>query len=236
MNEFILGLKNKQGEALSGRTRNNYVESVQVLLEYARKQRYIPRDSTILDELNEWAEEDFDIEIFSPEELKKILACAPAVLVPVLVIGAFSGLRTAEIARLDWSEVNIQGGHIEVKARKAKTRARRLAPIPANLASWLSSLSKPAEPVWSMSLPYLHQLQRESAAAVGLKWKHNALRHSFISYRVSATNNVSQVALEAGNSPDIIFQHYRELVAPAATSEWFAITAELVASLKAQQN
>jgi hypothetical protein len=56
-----------------------------------------------------------------------------------------------------------------------------------------------------------------------MKWKHNALRHSFISYRVAQTKNVNEVALEAGNSPDMIFQHYRELVTPKAAGEWFGI-------------
>jgi hypothetical protein len=34
---------------------------------------------------------------------------------------------------------------------------------------------------------------------------------------------VAQVALEAGNSPQMIFQHYRELVRPEAAKAWFAI-------------
>ncbi len=54
-------------------------------------------------------------------------------------------------------------------------------------------------------------------------WKHNALRHSYISYRVAQVQNVAQVALEAGNSPQMIFQHYRELVQPDAAKAWFAI-------------
>jgi integrase len=54
-------------------------------------------------------------------------------------------------------------------------------------------------------------------------WKHNALRHSFISYRVAQTQNVAQVALEAGNSPGMIFKHYRELVQPKEAKAWFAI-------------
>ena len=35
--------------------------------------------------------------------------------------------------------------------------------------------------------------------------------------------NLDQVALEAGNSPDIIFQHYRELVRPKEAKSWFSI-------------
>lgn len=55
------------------------------------------------------------------------------------------------------------------------------------------------------------------------KWKKNALRHSFISYRVAETQNVNQTALECGNSPAIIFKNYRELVREAEAKKWFAI-------------
>ena len=55
------------------------------------------------------------------------------------------------------------------------------------------------------------------------KWKHNGLRHSFISYRVAVIKNVAQVALEAGNSPAMIFSNYRELVTPQDAKAWFAI-------------
>ena len=57
-----------------------------------------------------------------------------------------------------------------------------------------------------------------------MPWKHNALRHSFISYRVAETQNVAQVALEAGNSPGMIFGHYRELVTADDAKTWFAVT------------
>jgi hypothetical protein len=59
-------------------------------------------------------------------------------------------------------------------------------------------------------------------------WKHNGLRHSFISYRVAAVKNVAQVALEAGNRPQMIFQHYRELVTPQDAKAWFATTPESI--------
>jgi hypothetical protein len=54
-------------------------------------------------------------------------------------------------------------------------------------------------------------------------WKHNALRHSFISYRVAETQDVAKVSLEAGNSPQMIFKHYRELVRPAVAKTWFGL-------------
>ena len=55
-------------------------------------------------------------------------------------------------------------------------------------------------------------------------WRQNALRHSFISYRVALTGDVARTALEAGNSPKMIFRHYREIVDEEAAKAWFAIT------------
>ena len=56
-----------------------------------------------------------------------------------------------------------------------------------------------------------------------MTWKANALRHSFISYRVALTKDIAAVALEAGNSPKMIFAHYRELCTEAEAREWFSI-------------
>ena len=61
---------------------------------------------------------------------------------------------------------------------------------------------------------------------IAVEWKHNALRHSFISYRVALTQNVAQVALESGNSPAMIFAHYREVVDAKAAKNWFEIAPE----------
>ena len=66
----------------------------------------------------------------------------------------------------------------------------------------------------------------ETAAEEGwspFMWKHNALRHSYISYRLSVIKNAAEVALEAGNSPGMIFKHYHELVQPDVAKAWFGL-------------
>jgi hypothetical protein len=55
-------------------------------------------------------------------------------------------------------------------------------------------------------------------------WRQNALRHSFISYRVALTGDVARTALEAGNAAKMIFRHYREVVEAQTAEAWFAIT------------
>ena len=64
---------------------------------------------------------------------------------------AFAGLRTSELLRLNWSEVNLARGYIEVKAEKTKSARRRLVEIMPNLAAWLATTDPALRqgPVWS---------------------------------------------------------------------------------------
>ena len=140
-----------------------------------------------------------------------------------MAICAFAGLRSAEVLRLGWRSVYLSEGFIEITSEMAKTAARRLAPCPPNLVEWLAPVRKPDGRVFEGSQPWFHEAQRDAAARAGLAWRHNALRHSFISYRLAEVQDTAKVALEAGNSPAMIFRHYREVVRPTAAEEWFGI-------------
>ena len=126
----------------------------------------------------------------------------------------------AELARLDWSAVNLERRIIEVRAGQAKTASRRVIPITDNLRAWLAPLPRRGK-----VLPH-QSLQREVTAlakSLGIAWPRNVLRHSFISYRIAIVKSADQVALEAGNSAAIIFKHYRELTTEDVATEWFSI-------------
>ena len=156
----------------------------------------------------------------------KLLAAAPADFVPLLAIGAFAGVRVAEILRLDWGNVDLAGGFITVAADKAKTARRRLVPLSDNLRQWLAPYAQPEGKLWNLSDCMFSERSAATAAKARVDWKANGLRHSFISYRVAQVQNVAQVALEAGNSAQVIFSNYRELVRPADAVKWFAIAPE----------
>jgi integrase len=117
-----------------------------VLFEFAKKQKYLPRDHAVMDDVEATAEADFEIEIFKPEELRLLLKHAHNCLVPVLAMGAFTGLRTSEIERLDWQDVKFDAKCVVVQKGKVRTkrgRARRIVPMPPNLAAWLKPYAKP---------------------------------------------------------------------------------------------
>ena len=233
---FLRGLKGKTKSGsfgpLSGTSRNNFRRAIGTLINFATARGYLTKGALEVSDLSLAREQAVEIGIFRPEEMRWLLETADASLLPFLAIGAFAGLRHAELQRLDWSEVRMEEGFIEVKAAKAKTASRRLVPIPDNLKQWLTPCRKAAGPVCAyanMTVQLLALAQavdkklKEGDPAAKFFWKHNALRHSYISYRVADIKNVAQVALEAGNSSQMIFQHYRELVRPDAAKAWFAI-------------
>lgn len=255
------------------RTRNNMRNSIQMLLNFAVARRYVPKDHDELRAVTVAKDRDGKIEIYSPAELREILAHAPDDLIAFLTIGAFAGIRHAEIQRLQWQDIQLEHDLIEIRADNAKTASRRTVPILPNLKAWLmahkqeeglvcayanisnvlqevvaainktrkaarqraneaggkrkkgrtSSGLLPAEPRPGNS-PHSGEGQAEQGKDDWkFRWKRNGLRHSFISYRVADLKNVAEVALEAGNSPQMIFKHYRELVRPEAAKAWFGL-------------
>jgi integrase len=215
-----------KGKSVTPRTRNNYRALIGQLFGFAKFRRYVPQDFESIERIAEYKEKPGAIEIYSPSEIAMLLGNAPDTMLPFLAVGAFAGLRHAEIVRLDWSDVSMATGYITVQAAKAKTGSRRIVPITKNLAQWLAPYLRTSGAVCfrqNMAEPLYRFTQSKAIAGTGFKWKQNALRHSFISYRVADVKDVPRVALEAGNSPAMIFRHYRELVTAETAQAWFAV-------------
>src|SRR5215472_10426675 len=119
---------------LAPKSRANYRANVGVLFSYAVRRRMLDFNPVLHTAKPKLP--DNPPEIFKVEELRTLLEAAqrnaPDVL-PMLAIAAFTGLRDAEIRRLDWSEVDLVRKHVEVKAAKAKSARRRIIPMQPNL-------------------------------------------------------------------------------------------------------
>jgi integrase len=208
---------------LSPKSRANYRANIGVLFSYAVKRRMLdvnPITHTARPKLV-----DAPPEIFTVDELRSLLEMAnrnaPDV-VPMLAIGAFAGLRDAEIKRLDWNEVDLARSHVEVKAAKAKSARRRIVRIQPNLAAWLRSyagMKGPLAPIGARK-----KLDRVRKAAGLARWPKNGLRHSFASYRLAAIHDAPRVAAELGHtSPQMLYSTYRELVLPEEAERYWKI-------------
>jgi integrase len=205
------------------KSRLNFRQHIGVLFSYAKQRRMIsenPIEFTTRPKIV-----DAPPGILTAEETQALLEAASRFepdTVPMLAIGAFCGLRDSEVHRLNWSEVNLSRGFVEVTAAKAKSARRRLVPIQPNLSDWLRPYSALTGPVVAES--YRGKVERVRKWARLTTWPRNALRHSFASYRLAATNDAPRVALELGyTSPHLLFQHYRELVSPEEGDRYFNI-------------
>lgn len=227
-----------QNRPIGNRSRNNYRIAIQTLFSFAKSRKYLAPDWHEMDSVPVWKESEAEIEVFTPDEMRILLALAESPLRLYLAIGGFAGLRTAEIERLDWSEINLAQGYIRVLANKSKTGSRRLVPITDNLRAWLMPLALSSGKVVALEniangierLITKVNAHRRATSKVPQPekwtWKHNALRHSFCSYRLAWVKSAAQVALEAGNSPKMIFAHYRELVTEKVAQDWFSLRPE----------
>jgi integrase len=169
-----------------------------------------------------------EVGILTPKELEGLLTVASAETLPYWAIGAFAGLRASEIERLDWSDVNHQ--HIRVRAKHAKTAARRIVDMQPNLRKWLAPYRGRTGKVVPENLRVKLLADRKRAADAGVltrKWPSNALRHSFASYYLSRFDDAAKLALQLGHvGQDIIFRHYREVVTRAEARRYWKIEPE----------
>ena len=153
--------------------------------------------------------------IHSPDQARIVLETARRLdknAMRCLAIRYFAGLRTSEAISLE--ETEIRAEHIEITAAKAKTRRRRLVTILPVLRAWL-------ELGGTLPLKQANNRLRAISRAAPVPWPHNATRHSFVSYHLAKYQNAGKTALEAGHSEQMLFNHYREIVTPAAAGEFF---------------
>ena len=207
----------------SPRTRKNAAVSLTTLFRFARGLGYLPKN--IPTEAEGVAQPKVSIGkigIITPKELATILHAADTDDRRIyFALGAFTGIRATELSKLTWKNIDLAGRHIEISADNAKTATRRLVPICDALLAWLLPYSERTGKVFT-SQRAAERLVEWAKTIIG-KWPKNALRHTFVSCRVAQTQNVSQTALEAGNSPAMIYSNYRELVTPALAEKWFSI-------------
>ena len=224
-NEIALWLRDL---GLSARSHDNYRQAVILLFRYAQKWSYLPEGKTEAEKTEAMGDDgEGEIAIFTVDEMTRLLNGAANDVLPYLALGAFAGIRTAEIVRLDWQEINFDSGYIEIKKSKAKTKGRRLIKMQPNLVEWLKKARKTSGPVTPLARP-----EKTASEVVGAKmkppiaWRRNGLRHSYCSYRMAIVQDENVVSAEMGNSAAMVYANYRQLVTREQAEAWFAIMPE----------
>lgn len=220
IDEWLRSLSDKTGKRLAPVTRNNFRRVLIVAFNFAKGRGYCV--SNPAEETAKAKEIESPVGILTVNETARLLENAAPQLLPYVAIGAFAGLRRAELERLDYQEVNLQSGLIEVTARKSKSARRRFVRIQPNLATWLQPYTRLSGKV---TPPDYRLLLKDARSAAGIeKWPRNGLRHGFASYHLAKFNDAAALALELGHTnSSLVFQHYRQLVKPNDAKRYWEI-------------
>jgi integrase len=161
--------------------------------------------------------------ILTTEEAKKAMQFARREMprfLPWLTLALFAGIRPEEADKMTWDAVDLNRGIAKVDALAAKVRSRRNVHLKPVAIAWLRLKG-------DLPLPRMTRRRclRKLRNALGWQaWKKDVLRHSAATYWLAAEPDAAKVAMELGNSPAVLFKHYRELVSDEDAKEFWALT------------
>jgi integrase len=186
-----------------------------------------PRQWCVIEPLEHLERKDAkagEIGTLTPAQAQALLSAAEKHhpdTVPGFAIALFTGLRQAEIERLEPSDITAEG--ITVPASSAKTGRRRFVEMPAPLAAWLK-----AYPIGDSVLPSSWE-RRERAVRrlAGFKvwsdivepntppeklpeWPQNALRHTAATVSIAMGKPIETLVFEHGHAGglNVLRNHY----------------------------
>jgi integrase len=207
------------GKSYSHQTRLNYLRDLTLLFNFAITQGWTATNPAAA--IQKSRRVDADVTALSPIEVSQLLKHCPENILPGAVIKIFSGLRTSELLSLDWAQV--RETEIIVKGRNAKTRQRRVVTLSENLQAWLKSHRQDSGRVVPFIRRTWHLLLAQAASDAGVQLPMNVLRHTFGSYHYALHRHENLTAAEMGNSPAMVFRHYRAVVTPVASTKFWSL-------------
>jgi integrase len=162
------------------------------------------------------------VAILSLEEVLRLLQAAvdykEGVMVPVVAIALFAGLRPSEIA--DLTPADLRTESIRVSGGKMRNSSKRMVPLTPNLKTWLKSYPFKGVPE---ALRYRMKVLKNATNA--LCWLDDILRHTSISYQAERDKNEDLTTFNNRTSKEMMDRHYREVIeSPSDLAEFWAMT------------
>lgn len=203
------------GLGLEPRGLNNHRASLVSLLRWAYLREYVTKD---LGKLIPGVKlKPSDPGIYTPQAIRALIGAAEGPAKVLIALGAYAGLRTAELMRICWED--IKGGELYVRrSKRDKDRWVKIEPVLAAL------LPEPGQEglVYGKGIRTWHRHLEEVMKKAGVEFVENGLRHSFASHHLVHFGNAPQTAAEMGHeTPRITFNYYRQAVTREQAREYW---------------
>ena len=236
------------GRALAGfksaASWNSLYRRLRLCINWAVKERLLERSPlhALAPRRADWREPAF----FLPDRVERIFRAAESHPGPLegavgmqLSLGFFAGVRTAEIHRARWEDLDLDAGTFRIPKPKGWTRGRkpRLVELEPNAVAWLrlwrdwtaaATGTRPAGRIVARPFRFRQWKTRwlePSGDSWGNDVAHNVMRHTYATMHVAAFRDAAATALNLGHgrSTDMLERHYRGLVAQTVAERYWSI-------------
>jgi integrase len=232
LTDIIKWIKNPR---LSSRSRLNYYRVINQFFIWAKEEKHIsdnPLSTVSKNKLQEiiGRQDEKPPAIYTPREAQLLLEAAIGEEVfPLLVIGFFCGLRTAELQRLEWEHIRFDENEpfVTVFPSNAKSRSLRNVELKKVALEWLSLCDAGEGIIFDKVQQTYNEHRTKIHEKAGVEKRDNGLRHSFGSYHYAMYGDEIRTATQMGHNPNdhSLFSNYRALVSKAAAEAFWAIKA-----------
>jgi integrase len=205
--------------------------------------RKLATENPAKDLAQEMRKPDSRKEILSPDEMKLLLRLTrrDTILRAFLCLGGFAGIRTAEIQKLDWHDLDFEGQKIHVRPDAIKRtrggwKERYVKMEPAFLRHCPRQRSGAVVPwtvrVFGIRLRRLRVRMARVSRRIGAPWAErwagdwpdNCLRHSFAFYHLAIREDAGATAYQMGHtSPVTLYREYARAVRRQEAQAWWAL-------------
>jgi integrase len=163
--------------------------------------------------------------LLTNDQVIALLSNSDKVTLPFYALACFSGIRRAEIERLEWKDINLDKKTILIRKAKSKTNSQWTLEIQPNLIEWLRPYA--GEQGWvlpraisgraaklSQVSENVRKLKTKVEKAAGIdKWLQNSPRHTFMSCHLVAFQNLNYTAEQMMHTMSATsLRNYREYV------------------------
>ncbi|MBH61798.1 MAG: hypothetical protein CL569_04990 [Alphaproteobacteria bacterium] len=224
----------KNGKKISSRTVKNEVNYLSALFRYAINKNYLTKNLT--HQMAKLPCATGEVTICQPEEIERLLEAGDHFVQSHIMFGAFGGLRSSEIMKMEWEDVRIEEGQFYIEGTKNAGSERWVKMTPP-LMDWCKQLLEGDNPPSGLVMAGMTDITkgRKLEAAykkAGCRIPKNALRHSYGSHHLVHYQNADNTANEMGHvGPQMTFKAYRKAVLKSQAAEYFAIRCEAKAQV-----
>lgn len=172
---------------------------------------------------------------FLPEKVAKIMRVieenppeADGIL--FFIFGFFCGIRSAEILRLEWRDIDLDAASIRVRQPKGFSRGikPRIVELEQNALAWIRKYYKP-EKQGKIITARMTEWKKQVLEPLGLSWgndsNHNVMRHTYATMHVGCFRNAGATALNLGHghSSAVLERYYMGVVSRDVARKYWEI-------------